>query len=129
MSMAERPPVATTHSSRRVGVRWVGAELLRGLASPWGGWSATKGDTVSDIIAVGEHKKRVQFKLRIQMVAFIAAVVGGGAFGINGAAHLNSAALGAIGLVGLGVAIIAYVWSRIYGLVIIAKHQGPPNLR
>lgn len=84
---------------------------------------------MSDIIAVGEHKRRVQFKLRIQMVAFIAAVVGGGAFGINGAAHLDSAVLGAIGLVGLGVAIIAYAWSRIYGLVSIAKHQGPPNLR
>lgn len=84
---------------------------------------------MSDVIARAEHQKRVRFKVRIQLVALVAALVALAAFGINGTAHLNSAVLGGIGLAGLGVAIIAYVWSRVYGLVIIAKYSGPPNLR
>ena len=84
---------------------------------------------MSDIVTVAEHKKRVRFRLRIQMVAFVGAVVGGGALAIDSGAHLNSATLGGIGLAGLGVAIITFVWSWIYGLVILAKYQGPPNLR
>lgn len=84
---------------------------------------------MSDIIAVAEHKKRVRFRLRIQMVALVAALVGFVALTVDFSFHANSAVLGGIGLAGLGVAIIAYVWSLIYGAVIVAKHPGPPNLR
>lgn len=84
---------------------------------------------MSDIIAAEEHKKRVEFKLRLQMVAFGAALVGVIAFTIVLSGHVQSAILGGVGLAGLGVAIIAYVWSRIYGLMMIAKRPTPPNLR
>ncbi|KQO64834.1 hypothetical protein [Curtobacterium sp. Leaf261] len=84
---------------------------------------------MSDIIAVAKHQKRVRVKLRIQMIAFGAALVGFVALTVDTSTHANSAVLGGIGVAALGVAIIAYVWSRIYGAVIIAKHPGPPDLR
>jgi len=84
---------------------------------------------MSDVIARAAHEKRVRLKVRIQLVALVGALIGLVAFGIDTTAHLNSAVLGGIGLAGLGVAIIAYVWSRIYGLVIAARYSGPPTLR
>ncbi|KQS07980.1 hypothetical protein ASG04_12575 [Curtobacterium sp. Leaf183] len=84
---------------------------------------------MSDVITKAEHEKRVRFKVRIQLVALVGALIGLVAFGIDATAHLNSAVLGGIGLVGLGVAIIAYVWSRVYSMVVLAKYSGPPNLR
>lgn len=84
---------------------------------------------MSDVIARAEHEKRVRCKVRIQLVALVGALAGLVALGIDTTAHLNSALLGGIGLAGLGVAIIAYVWSRVYGMVILAKYSGPPDLR
>jgi len=84
---------------------------------------------MSDIISVAEHKKRVRFRLRLQFVAFGAALVGLICFGIVLQANVQSAVLGGIGLAGLGVAIIFYVWSLIYGFMIAAKRPSPPNLR
>jgi hypothetical protein len=84
---------------------------------------------MSDGIARAQHLKRVRFKVRIQLVALVGALIGLAAFGIDTTAHLNSAVLGGIGLAGLGVAIIASVWSRVYGMVIAARYSGPPDLR
>jgi hypothetical protein len=84
---------------------------------------------MSDVVAKAEHEKRVRFKVRIQLVALVAALIGLAAFGIDTAAHLDSAVLGGIGLAALGVAVIASVWSRVYGMVILARYSGPPNLR
>jgi hypothetical protein len=84
---------------------------------------------VSDSLAVEAHKKRVAFKLRLQMIALAAAIVGVICFAIVIQGHVQSAILGGIGIGGLVVGLIFLVWARVYSFIVIAKRPTPPNLR
>jgi uncharacterized membrane protein len=79
-----------------------------------------------DIIAAEEHKRRVRFRMRLQLVALGAAIVGIICFMIVLQGHVQSAVLGGIGIAGIGVALVAIIWARIYTFVIIAKRPTPP---
>jgi hypothetical protein len=82
---------------------------------------------MSDVIGEAAHKKRVQFKLRLQMIALVAAVIGVICFAIVIQGHVQSAILGGIGVAGIVVALVTIVWARIYSFVIIAKRPTPPR--
>ena len=84
---------------------------------------------MSDFLAAEAHKKRVAFKLRLQLIALAAAIVGVICFAIVIQGHVQSAILGGIGIGALAVGAIFLVWARVYSFVVIAKHPTPPNFR
>jgi uncharacterized Tic20 family protein len=89
--------------------------------------STLGGRTMSNVVDEAAHKKRVQFRLRLQMIALVAAVIGVICFAIVLQGHVQSAILGCIGIAGVAIAVITLVWARIYSFVIIAKRPSPPR--
>jgi uncharacterized membrane protein len=82
---------------------------------------------MSDVVAEEAHKKRVRFKICLQLVAAGSSIVAVICFAIVLQGHVQSAILGGIGVAGLIVAIVAVIWARVYTFVIIAKRPAPPR--